>query len=558
MRQWKELLASFSTRQRLTLLVAAAVVTAGLFAFVRWRRESDFRPLYTSLAADDAGAVVTRLKEGGTDYRLSEDGRTVLVPSATIAETRLSMAAAGLPKNGRIGFELFDRTNFGATEFTEHINYRRALEGELERSVMCLSEVEQARVHLTFAKDSVFVESRQPAKGSVMVKLRTGARLAPHNVVAICHLLASAVEDLAPEAVSVLDMRGNLLNRPRKALSLDGSEPPEAMLAFRQNVERDLLVKIHSTLEPLLGPEKFRASVMADCDFTTAEQSEETFDPSRSVMISSQKTEDVTGAGGAAGVPGTASNLPRPTSRPASTRAGVSRRTENISYQSSRVVRRTKLPMGSIKRTSVSVLVDHNVRWEGEGEQTRRVLEPPPPEKLQTIRDLVAAAIGFTAERGDQLVVESLPFESTLNPEPPGAVSPPSPAPPSGAPGWVQELLQNRKLQILVAVGAGVFLLLGFLAILLMRRRSRQTIDIAAPPELPAGTPTGTGEQQAAVPQRRPERRIETEAPSLPELPTTATKKTDLLAGQLRNAIEKDPVASAQVLRSWLTDEEIE
>src|SRR5439155_3897758 len=150
--------------------------------------------------------VVQKLKEAGVPYRLSENGGTVMVPSDRIAEWRLGMAAAGLPKSGRIGFELFDKTNFGATEFTEHINYRRALEGELERSVMSLSEVEQARVHITFPKDSVFAEARQPAKACVLVRVRHGMRLESQNVLAVCHLVASAVEGLAPESVAVLEM----------------------------------------------------------------------------------------------------------------------------------------------------------------------------------------------------------------------------------------------------------------------------------------------------------------------------------------------------------------
>ena len=136
------------------------------------------------------------------------------------------MAAAGLPKSGRIGFELFDKANLGATEFTEHVNYRRALEGELERSVMSLAEVEQARVHLTFPKESVFLDEQQPAKASVLVRLRPGARLAPQNVLAIDHLVASAVEGLSPDAVSVLDMNGNLLGRPEAAGSRTGRSLP--------------------------------------------------------------------------------------------------------------------------------------------------------------------------------------------------------------------------------------------------------------------------------------------------------------------------------------------
>ena len=212
-----KILASLGLRQRITIVAVTLLAGCGLFALLHWKREGDFRPLFTEMAAEDAGAIVQKLKEAGVPYRLSETGGSVLVPSDRIAEWRLGMAAAGLPKSGRIGFELFDKTNFGATEFTEHINYRRALEGELERSVMSLAEVEQARVHLTFPKDSVFIEARQPAKGSVMVKLRPGARLEPPNVLAICHLVASAVEGLGPEGVSVLDMRGNLLSRPRRA-----------------------------------------------------------------------------------------------------------------------------------------------------------------------------------------------------------------------------------------------------------------------------------------------------------------------------------------------------
>src|SRR6266849_9572560 len=191
MEQLKKLLADLSLMQRVTIVAAALVVGAGIFALVRWKRESDFRPLYTTLASEDAGAVVQKLKEGGVDFRLSESGSTVLVPSAKLAEMRLEMAAAGLPKSGRIGFELFDKTNFGATEFVEHINYRRALEGELERSVMSLAEVEQARVHLSLPKESVFIDQQQPAKASVMVKLRPGSQISAQNVLAVTHLVAS-------------------------------------------------------------------------------------------------------------------------------------------------------------------------------------------------------------------------------------------------------------------------------------------------------------------------------------------------------------------------------
>src|SRR5581483_981973 len=241
MDQLKQLLESLTWKQGLSLVVAAGVVVAGLAWFSRWNRERDFRPLYSSLSAEDAGAVVAKVRESGSEFRLADNGAVVLVPSARVAELRLDMAAAGLPKSGRIGFELFDKSTFGMSDFTEQVNYHRALEGELERSVMSLAAVEQARVHVTFAKDSLFLEAKQPAKASVLVKLRAGTQLSAQNVAAICQLASSAVDGLAPEAVSVLDMRGNLLNRARKPEAGDEPQPSEAALEYRQKIEHALL-----------------------------------------------------------------------------------------------------------------------------------------------------------------------------------------------------------------------------------------------------------------------------------------------------------------------------
>src|SRR6267154_941258 len=198
----KRLLDNLTWKQIASIVVAAVAVIASLVTFSHWHQERDFRPLYSSLSPEDAGAVLAKVREAGSEFRLSESGTTVLVPSSRVAELRLQLAAAGVPKSGRIGYELFDKTNFGASDFAEQINYHRALEGELERSVISISAVEQARVHITFPKESVFLETRQPAKASVLVKLRPGMLLSAQNVLAICQLTASAVEGLQPEAVS--------------------------------------------------------------------------------------------------------------------------------------------------------------------------------------------------------------------------------------------------------------------------------------------------------------------------------------------------------------------
>jgi flagellar M-ring protein FliF len=549
----KQIFESLTKKQILSIVIVAACVIAGLISLSHWNQERDFRPLYRSLSPEDAAAVLAKVRESGTDFRLSDNGTSVLVPSAKVAELRLQLAAAGVPKSGRIGFELFDKANFGASDFAEQVNYHRALEGELERSVMSISAVEQARVHITLAKDSVFVETRQPAKASVLVKLRPGSQLSAQNVAAICQLTASAVDGLAPEAVSVVDMRGNLLNRARRASSSDDPGPSGAALDYRQQIERDLLTKINSTLEPLLGSDKFRATAQVECDLTSAEQSDENFDPTKSVMVTSQKTEDIGGGAVAAGVPGTASNLPRPTSRPATGSGGVTRRTENITYQSSHTVRHVRLPEGTIKHMSVALLVDSEVRWEGTGDKAKRTVVPPTAEKLKAIHDLVAGVIGFSAERGDQLVVESLPFESTLNPEPVSLA--PRPAPPAPV-SPLDQLLKNKY--VMIGAGVGVLVLLGIAVIAMKSARSasRQSVEMEAQlPPVSSAAPVDFGKQieatlaeQAALRQKQ-----ENDALNALKLPPV-TKKAEVLTKHIAEQAKKDTAPMAHVLRAWMTE----
>jgi flagellar M-ring protein FliF len=543
----KKLLASLSWKQILSLVLAATAVIAALTYFSRWNHERDFRPLYTSLAPEDAAAVLAKLRESGSEFRLSENGATVLAPSERVAELRLQMAAAGLPKSGRIGFELFDKTTFGMSDFSEQVNYHRALEGELERSVMSLAEVEQARVHITFPKDSLFLDSRQPAKASVLVKLRSGAHLSGQNVAAICQLVASAVDGLMPEAVTVVDMHGNLLNRARKPATPDDPEPSESALDYRQKLEHDVLVKINQTLEPLLGPDKFRASASIDCDLSSAEQSEESYDPSKSVMVNSQKSEDISSGSTAAGIPGTASALPRPVARPASGGNMVTRRTESINYQSSHTVRHVREPQGTVKRMSVSLLVDSNVRYEGSGSKAKRIVEAPSADRLKAIHDLVAGVIGLSTERGDQLVVEALPFESTLNPE-----QLPTPAPPPPPPNWREQYLKNKVFLIGVGVGTALLLLLGGL----LWRKTRTVLRAELPGELAAASPVD--QLQAQIESRLAEQvaqRQKQEADALNALKVPPiTKKTAVLTRHIAEQAKKDAASMAHVLRAWLAE----
>src|SRR6185437_14999299 len=465
MNQFKSLFNALSTSQRIGIAAVAIAFAAGIISFVHWRHEAGFRPLFTGMSPEDAAAIVQKLKENGVEHRLAENGTTVLVPEAKVDEVRIEMAGAGLPKTGRIGFELFDKTNLGMTDFTEHVNYRRALEGELERSIRVLNGIEQARVHVTFPKESVFVDSREPAKASVLVSLRPGFHLSQQNVLAITNLVASAVEGLSPDLISVIDMQGNLLSRPRKP-SLDDADAPDGALEYRHQIEKDLAAKVEATLDPLLGDGRFRVGVSADCDFATSEQTDEIFDPTKSVMVSSQKSEDSSGIAQPGGVPGTPSNLPRSTAvRPPSTGSTSTRRTENVAYQTTRTVRQVKTPRGAIKRISASLLLDQDFRWEGKGAKARRIDVPPTPEKLKAIHDIVAGVLGLDPARGDQLVIESLPFEQTRQVDEP-VLSLPSP---STAPSSrINEFVRNRP-----AVLGGAALLLIVCAFLAVRLRSK-------------------------------------------------------------------------------------
>lgn len=591
MDQAKKLLAALNPRQLVTIVLMAAAVVAGVVGFSRWQRDASMKPLYSGLSPEDASAIVQKLREGGIEYKISDNGSGLLVPEDKVAELRLEMAGQGLPKTGRIGFEIFDKTNFGITDFAEHVNYRRALEGELERSVMAISEVQQARVHVTLPKDSVFTDAREPAKASVLVGLRPGTRLSSANVIAITNLVSSAVEGLSPESVSVVDTSGNLLSRPRREGANDETQMSDEMLEYKQAVEHDLASKISSTLEPLLGADKFRTGVSADIDMTSGEQSEETFDPSKSVMTSSQKMEDSSGTTRMnPGIPGTASNLPQqqavasnaagaqpPATQPAQAgqngqapakpsadppaaprAAGSStsntRRSENITYQSSRIVKHLKLPQGTVKRLSIAVLVDQGSHMEGKGAQAHRVVTPPDPDKLKAIQSLVGTLVGLDPMRGDQLTVEALPFDNSM--EDIGSLAPAAQKKP--APLFSIDAVKEKPAQYGgTAIGIAVVIAMA-LFVLMRNRKTAAAVQVRE--ALPAmdtyqGLPAANA---AAATTAAAVAGGGTQATAIgePVRPALMPSRTEVLLTQLTENSRNNSEAWAHILRGWLAEDE--
>jgi flagellar M-ring protein FliF len=529
---------SLSLPQRVSLVIAPLLVAAIAAGVIRWRHDAAFRTLYSSLAPEDAAAVTQKIREAGIEYRLDSTGSAVSVPEDRLAEARLALAGAGMPRSGRIGFELFDRTNPAASDFTEQVNYQRALEGELERTVATLDEVGQARIHITAGKDSVFLDSREPGKATVVLRLKQPMRIRPSSVTAIANLVASAVEGLAPDAVSIIDDSGRLLNRPRAG---EG----QVNLDYRQQLEAEMQAKLSAALEPLLGLGKFRTGVSIDCDFTSVDQSDEIYDSTQAATVSTQTTEESNNASLAGGTPGTASNLPAPPPKATGGTSGTVRRTENVSYQPSRTVRHTVSPKGTIRKISTVVLVDHAAHWEGAGAKARRVVTPPSPEVLKAVREVVAGVVAYNEQRGDQITVESLPFETPVDIGPP----------PAAAPGTQQTKPGLNRQQVIVFSIAGVVVLLAIAgALFLMRKKKAPAAEAPVAAEAAGELPAADAAAQKALDEANLDpAQLEAEILSRLKIPAPS-RATEVLIRHVREQSGKDPVIAANVLKGWIAE----
>jgi flagellar M-ring protein FliF len=322
-------------------------------------------------------------------------------------------------------------------------------------------------------------------------------------------------------------------------MSNDDTQATSESLEVRQQIEHDLVGKISMTLEPLLGADKFRVGASVDCDLTSGEQQEETFDPNKSVMVSSQKTEDSSQKASTGGIPGTAANLPNPPP-PQNGGTGTSHRTENVTYQTSRVVKHTRIPQGVIRRMSLSVLVGQDVRWEGNAKTRHRVAVPPSAETLKTIRDLIAGVTGLNTERGDQLIVETLPFEPSLTPDPSRVAA--DSTQPSKGPAWLQALDKYRDTIVTAVLGLALIGVLFRVVSGLLPARSRA--------ESAAVLEAGDGSAAELAPSADAADLSQRAQGLLVEPP-------DDTANRVREFAQRDPAATANVLRMWMQEPKV-
>jgi flagellar M-ring protein FliF len=415
--QLQNLFKSISIGKRIALLVLIVGFVAGFVFLMNWAGNPEFHPLYTNLDANDAGTILNRLKEQKIPYRLSANGSTILIPQEKIYEIRMELASDGLPHGGSIGFELFDNTKLGMTEFAQNVNYQRALQGELVRTINGFEEVDSCRVHIVMPEKSLFLKDEEPASASVVLKLRHGKWLTQQQVQGIVHLVSSSVSRMGPDNVTVVDSNGRLLTGstdPTGIATLSADQ-----LNYQAQVERKLENRVLTMLEKALGANRAIVRVSCALNFKQHEMTEERFLPENQVIRSEQLFNETARDADPVpqGIPGIQSNLPESSPAQNQTTEGenttFAKRESTVNYEIGKLTSRTLDPVGGIERVSVAVMVDGTYRSNpienGESEWT---YVPRSAEELTKIENLVKSAVNFVAERGDKVEVVNIPFET--------------------------------------------------------------------------------------------------------------------------------------------------
>ncbi|MBK0415718.1 flagellar M-ring protein FliF [Chromobacterium haemolyticum] len=413
--------------KKVLFLAAVAAIFAVIVGAVVLNRTPSYKILFSNISDRDGGQVAASLQQMNVPYQLGEGG-TISVPSDKVYDARLKLAAQGLPKAGGVGFELMDNQKFGISQFAEQVNYQRAIEGELARTIEAVGSVESARVHIAIPKQSVFVREQQQPTASVMLTLFRGRLLDAGQIAGILHLVSSSVPNLPVKNVTIVDQDGNLLSKqsgPDENSGLD-----QRQLGYVRQVEEGYVKRIEDILEPIFGKGNSRAQVTASVDFAEVEQTSETFKPNSSPNPSATRSQQISeklnnGAALPSGVPGALSNQPpSAASAPITLPPGAAPGTATLSgqtmgasgtlqrdittnYEVDKTIQHTKMPQGGVKRLSAAVVVNYRRMPDKNGE-----MKPTPltPQEVQQINNLVKEAMGFNTQRGDTLNVVNAAF----------------------------------------------------------------------------------------------------------------------------------------------------
>jgi len=429
-------------QQKIGFMVAVAAIIAVLVGTILWSQQPDWKVLFSNLGEKDGGAIVTLLEQQNIPHRMSDNG-SIMVPGTRVHEVRLKLASQGLPRGGMVGFELMENQKFGISQFAEQVNYQRGLEGELARTIMSIGAVQSARVHLAIPKPSVFVRDEQKPTASVLLNLYGGRTLDAGQIAGITHLVSASVPQLLSANVTVIDQSGSLLSQLKSKLTEAGLD--QAQIKYVRDLEDSIGKRIEEILKPLLGNDNYKVQVAADIDFSQSEQTAETYRPNNTPESTSirslQNNESASVNQASGGVPGALTNQPpvpatAPITNPATgsspvkpgkpsetpgkvAAAGIesplnplgqpisTTKNSTTNYEIDKTVRYTKQAMGSIRRLSAAVLVNHRKELDKTGKPVTKAL---PDAEMKQINELVREAMGFNKERGDSLSVANSPF----------------------------------------------------------------------------------------------------------------------------------------------------
>ncbi|AUN95533.1 flagellar basal body M-ring protein FliF [Pseudazoarcus pumilus] len=539
--QMLQQLNNLSQRQKLAGAAAIALAVALVVGTLLWTRAPDYAVLFANLEERDGGAIVTALQQRNVPYRIGPGGSAIMVPSDRVHDVRLQLAAEGLPKGGLVGFEVMENQRLGVSQFLEQVNYQRALEGELSRTVQSISSVAAARVHLAMPKQSGFLRDEQRPSASVMVSLYPGRVLDGSQIAGIVHLVSSSVPKLSNDDVSVVDQNGDLLTRPPGAgrdAALDATQ-----LSYVRELEATYLRRVEALLEPLVGAGNFRAQVAADVDFSRIEETAESFTPNpapEQAIRSQQTSEQFSGVAGPGGVPGALTNQPPvPAEAPivdpdagegedeADNRPVTRNRSATLNYELDRNIQHIRHATGQVRKLSVAVVVRDRTETMPNG-QTREVTLTP--EQMQRITALVRGAIGFDEARGDVVQISSAPFAAGEVPEP------------VELPLWKDpEIVEPAKLAAKY-LALALALAFAYFGVIRPLMRTLTTPPQPAPGDAAeAGAGTAEGDEGA------------TQEDFMVKLSNKQSQKNfDARLSNAREMAQADPKAVANLIRSWM------
>ncbi len=519
----KQFVQGLTLNQRLLLVGGTILIGGTLWAFVTFLGQPKYVTLYSGLRAEDAQNLATHLATKNIPHQISEDGNSLLVPEDKLDASRLETAATGLPRTARLGFELFDTPNWAGSDFTEKVNYQRALEGELERTLATLAEVEAVRVHLVMPQESLFTEAQHDAKAAVILKTRNG-HLSQSAQQAIPQLVASAVDRLRPENVTVVDADSNsplLQSRDRG----DGR-------AF--GLDEELAQTLVRTLEPIVGPDHVRASVHVEYELGTSEDTQETYDPKNAATLTQEHSEENSTGGAAGGVPGTASNVPSGAApaTPAPAAEQSSSRSDSTTYAVSKSLHHSLEPPGRVRRIAAAVLVDDAVEISEQAGQRATARHKRSAEEMKEIEQLAQAAIGIDPQRGDVLAVENLSFQQS-----PAETL----APPTKSERW-RHVIQPWAWALRYVGLAALFLVVYWLVLRPVKKQA-----LAAFRELPGRVIGRLVPETSGIPGS-------TQLGMGKDTPEGGTRASHLKR-MLAEKVKAEPESASRLVRSWVQQE---